>query len=236
MLRIELWPNMANRWVHADFAVLALNDGQGLAKGDVRVFSVGNSEKPAHSLTLPSSLKEMIKNGLAKDIRAMVGNTGCELTFRHRYGCAAKKNIRHILRWAEDAYVATDGKLVLAPMDFDLIHDVMTYGRLLRWAAQRNVPLAIFCGYRFLFEADAFEHIKEVSKRYDFGSFGNPYTYPFREISDAIKTSGAEVWTGVGYAEGLQAGAIDKAEQFGFRGVMTKKKAWETYYDSGRAE
>ena len=100
-------------------------------------------------MTSPKSLKEHIVATLRPGVRAMVGNAGCELTFRH-ITPRTKENVPHMLRWADAAYELLGAQLVLAPMDFDIIHDVRTGGRLLTWAAVHHVPLAVFCGYRFL--------------------------------------------------------------------------------------
>jgi len=102
----------------------------------------------------------------------------------------------------------------------------MTGRRLLEWAAAHRVPLAIFCGYRFLFRSDAFAHIRQVAAQHPFNQAGNPFEYPFTEISDAIRSSHAQVWTGAGFHEGLEAGTIARAERFGFSGVLTTKAAW----------
>lgn len=122
-------------------------------------------------------------------------------------------------------------QLVLAPMDYDLIHDVMTGGKFLAWAARNRVPLLIFCAYRFLFPEDAFEHIKQVCRHYPMRAFRNPYRFPYQEISEALKQSGGEVWTGTGFHEGLAAGALEKAEQFGFGAVLTSREAWSRWQE-----
>jgi len=231
MLLIEMNPNLKERWPKADFGLSTGPVSSGFVKNDICTFCTArNCETPPKVLSSPISLAESIRSTLPDGVRAMVGNAGCELTFRHMFGSRASKNIRHILRWAKSAYSILGERLVLAPMDFDLLHDVMTGGRLLAWAAANKVPLVIFCGYRFVFQEDEFEHIKLYSKRYDFGSFGNPYKYPFGEISDAIKASGAEVWTGAGFEGGLLAGVLEKAERFGFGGVLTTRPAWEKYF------
>jgi len=231
MLLIEMNPNLKERWSKADFGLSPNPVIGNIAAGDVCTFCTANNcETPPKVLSSPTILAESIRTTLPDGVRAMVGNAGCELTFRHIFGGKAGKNIRHILKWAKSAYGMLGDRLVLAPMDYDLIHDVMTGGRLLAWAAVNKVPLVIFCGYRFVFKEDEFEHIKIYSKRYSFESFGNPYKYPFGEISDAIKASKAEVWTGAGFDGGLLAGVLEKAERFGFKGVLTTKPAWEKYF------
>jgi hypothetical protein len=177
-------------------------------------------------MTSPDSLKDQILTTLRPGVRAMVGNAGCELTFRH-ITPRATENVLHMLRWADAAYELLGSRLVLAPMDFDIIHDVKTGRRLLTWAAVHHVPLAVFCGYRFLFPEDAFSHIREVCSRIPMRGWDNPYYYPYEEISEAIRHSGVEVWTGAGYHEGLAAGVIEKAELFGFAAVFTTQESWD---------
>jgi hypothetical protein len=231
MLRIELNPTPGNRWQDADFAVHTSPTVAGWLPGDVGTYCTpGNCEQPSMTPTTPVTLKHAIESTLGDGVKAMIGNAGCELTFRHICGCNAKRNIRFILNWANCAYDILGPRLVLAPMDFDVIQDVMSGHRLLSWAARNHVPLVIFCGYRFLFKGDEFEHIAICSRQHSFSHFANPYKYPFREISDAIHDSGAEVWTGAGFAEGLAAGALESAQRFGFNGVLTSKAAWNAYY------
>lgn len=235
MLRIEMNPDAQDRWRDADFALSTDPDWRQAAPGDVVTFcSERSCEQPDPGLQFPATLAGQIQTWAASEspadthpaVRAMVGNAGCELTYRHIHGRGAKRNVDAMLRWAYRAFALLGDRLVLAPMDFDLIHDVMTGGRLLAWSAKRAVPLLVFCGYRFLFDADAFEHISTVSRSYPFESFGNPYRFPFDEVSDALRASGACVWTGAGYVEGIRQGAVEKAGKFGFSGVVTAKAAW----------
>jgi hypothetical protein len=111
-------------------------------------------------------------------------------------------------------------------MDYDLIHDVMTGSRLLAWAAAHRTPLAIFCGFRFLFPADAFSHIRQVCARHPMRKSLNPYRYPYAQIANAIRQSRAELWTGAGFHEGLAAGVLEKATAFGFAAVFTAREGW----------
>lgn len=67
--------------------------------------------------------------------------------------------------------------------------------------------------------------------RYDFRSFGNPYRYPFGEVSSAVRQSGATVWIGAGFDGGLRAGAWEKAQTFGFSGIFTTKLAWDSFLE-----
>ena len=194
--------------------------------GDVRTYCTERRcEGMPLVITSPESLREEIIATLKPGVRAMVGNAGCELTFRHitpRPGT----NVCAMLCWAEAAYEVIGERLVLAPMDYDLIHDVMTGGRLLKWAAKHRVPLLIFCGFRFLFPEDAFDYIRQLCARYPMRLSRNLYSYPYTEISEAVRQSGAEVWTGAGFHEGLVAGALEKAEAFGFSAVFATREAW----------
>jgi hypothetical protein len=105
----------------------------------------------------------------------------------------------------------------------------MTGGRLLAWAADHRVPLAIFCGFRFLFPEDAFSSIRKACEQSPMRAYKNPYHLPYREVSEAIRHSGAEVWTGAGFHEGLAAGVLEKAEQFGMAAVVTTQEAWDRW-------
>ncbi|MCC7481759.1 MAG: hypothetical protein IT541_09585 [Hyphomicrobiales bacterium] len=229
MIRIELNPS-ADRWKEADMAIHTDPDSPDVLSGDVCTFcSERSCERPNPSTVLARPLsQEMLAFADRGDgVRAMVGNAGCELTFRHLEGSHARRNITRMLRWAMCSYTLLRRRLVLAPMDLDLIHDVMTGRQFLEWASTHRVPLVIFCGYRFLFHGDAFEHIRQVDLQHPFNQAGNPFKYPFSEISDAIRSSHAEVWTGAGFHEGLEAGTISRAERFGFSGVLTTRAAWE---------
>ncbi len=209
-----------------DFAVHTNPDAEVTVSDDVRTYCTERRCRGMpRVITHPETLREPIRTTLRPGVRAMVGNAGCELTFRHLTSQPAK-NVLAMLHWAEAAYELVGHPLVLAPMDYDLIHDVMTGGRLLEWAARHRVPLAIFCGYRFLFQEDAFEHMREVCRHHPMKYFRNPYHYPYQEISEAIRTSGAEVWIGAGSHEGLAAGVLEKAEKFGLAAVFTSRDAW----------
>lgn len=229
MIRIELNPMPDDRWKGADLAIHTDPSSQAVQARDVRTFCSELSPERANPLlALPRWLEPALLDFASVDdgTRAMVGNAGSELTFRHLYGRNARRNILTMLRWATWAYKLIGERLVLAPMDMDLIHDAMSGRRLLDWAAAHSVPLVIFCGYRLLFRDDEFAHIHQVAAQYPFDQAGNPFVYPYTEVSDAIKDSHAEVWTGVGFEEGLRAGAMGRAEQFGFCGVLTSKAAW----------
>ena len=229
MLRIEMNTAPDDRWDGADLAIQTDPSNSSLDVGDVRTFcSEVSCEHANPALSLPRFLEPSIHAFVNQHdgMRAMVGNAGCELTYRHLYNRNPRRNIRAILRWANWAYKLLSHRLVLAPMDLDLIHDAMTGRRLLDWAAFTRVPLVIFCGYRFLFREDEFDHIRKVAAQHPFNQARNPYVYPYTEVSDAIRRSHATVWTGAGFDEGLRAGSIHKAERFGFSGVLTSKAAW----------
>ncbi len=194
--------------------------------GDVRTYCTERRcEGMPPVVTQPESLREDIIATLKPGVRAMLGNAGCELTFRH-ITPGPEENVRAMLCWAEEAYGIIGEQLVLAPMDYDLIHDVMTGGRLLDWAAKHHVPLLIFCGYRFLFPENAFSHIEMVCARMPMNDWSNPYQYPYLEVFQAIQRSGAEIWTGTGFHEGLEAGVLEKAKAFGFSAVLTTRESW----------
>ena len=55
----------------------------------------------------------------------------------------------------------------------------------------------------------------------------HPHRYPYHGIRTAIRDTGIEMWTGAGYAEGLRAGSLEKADRFGFQGVLSTRDAWE---------
>lgn len=215
-----------------DFAIFASPDADVTTPGGVRTYCTDpRCSGMSPVMTSPSSLADQIRATIRPGVRAMVGNAGCELTFRHIVS-RGLRNVHYMLRWAEAAYELLGPQLVLAPMEFDLVDDVRVGGRLLAWAAEHHVPLAIFCGFRFLFREDEFNHIREVAAEQPMEAPGNPYRYPYQEISDAIRRSGAEVWTGVGFAEGLAAGAIERAEHFGMAAVFTNQKAWDCWMRS----
>ena len=212
-----------------DFVVHASSDTNVTTPGNVRSYCTDKRcEGMSPVMTSPFLLADHIRATIQPGVRAMVGNAGSELTFRHIVS-NSRKNVLNMLHWAKAAYKLLGAQLVLAPMDFDLIDDVKTGGRLLTWAAEHNVPLAIFCGFRFLFPEGAFPYIRDFCKRIPMEVPGNPYRYPYSEISEAIHCSGAEVWTGAGFHEGLAAGALDKAKEFGMAAVFTSQDAWNRW-------
>ncbi len=209
-----------------DFVIHTNPDADVTRPGNVRTYCTERRcEGMPPVVTRPESLRDQTIATLKPGVRAMLGNAGCELTFRH-ITPRPKTNVRAMLCWAEEAYGIIGEQLVLVPMDYDLIHDVMTGGRLLKWAAKHRVPLLVFCGYRFLFPEDAFEHICQVCARFPMRASRNPFSYPYTEVSEAVRQSGAEVWTGAGFHKGLIAGAMDKAKEFGFTAVLTTREAW----------
>lgn len=219
-----------------DFAIHTNPGVDVVSPGSVRTYCTEERcEKMPPVVTSPELLKDRIHATLRPGVRAMVGNAGSELTFRH-ITQRARKNVQHMLCWAEAAYELLGSQLVLAPMDFDIIHDVNTGGHLLAWAAKHHVPLAVFCGYRFLFPEDAFSHIREFCTRVPMRGQGNPYDYPYQEVSEAIRRSGADVWTGSGYHEGLAAGVLEKAERFGLAAVFTTQVAWRCWKEQNASE
>lgn len=230
---MKLLRGVLNSEIHVgngiDFAIHASSNADVTTPDSIRTYCTENRcEGMPPVMTSPYSLADRIRATIRPEVRAMVGNAGCELTFRHIVS-SGRRNVHYMLRWAEAAYELLGAQLVLAPMDFDLIDDVKTGGRLLAWAAERHVPLAVFCGFRFLFPEDAFPHIREFCKRIPMRVPGNPYRFPYREVSEAIRRSKAEVWTGAGFSEGLAAGVLDKAETFGLAAVFTTQKAWDCW-------
>jgi hypothetical protein len=210
-----------------DFQAFISPTSDEAGKGDVRTYCTETMCDGMPSvLTSPLDLQRQITETLKPGVRAFVGNAGCELTFRHVFG-EPKRNVQEMLRWAGEAFDLIGDQLVLAPMDYDLIHDVMTGAALLAWASHHRVPLAVFCGYRFFFPEDAFAHIKATCVQHPMNNFENPYCYPYTDVSRAILDSGAELWTGAGFIEGIRAGAVRRAEEFGFAGVLTSTEAWE---------
>lgn len=230
MYKIELNPSAdpMERMSDANFAIRTANDSRGLQSNDVMGFyTCASCSDPVRFRTTPTKIAGDIIEQLPKDIRAMIGNMGCEVSFRHVVDNEVFLNTELMLDWAKKSFGIIGQRLVLGPTDMDIIQDVMTGGRLLEWAGTHKVPLAIFCGYRFLFEEDAFEEIRKYSKEIPFAMCHNPYDLPYEEISHAIRSTGAEVWTGAGFHEGLLNGTMQKAEKFGFKGVLTTKAAWE---------
>lgn len=228
MLQIEVTHGQSEveKFEGIDFVIHTRPSANVSAAGDVRTYCTDTRcEGMAPVFTSPRSLAENIHATLAPGVRAMVGNAGCELTFRHVFR-KPSQNVQAMLQWAKQAYKIVGAQLILAPMDFDIIHDVMTGGKLLDWSARHGVPLVIFCGYRFLFPEHAFGHIRDVCARIPMSCSGNPYRFPYQEVSETIKRSGAQIWTGAGFTEGLQAGVLRKAEQFGMAGVLTSRNAW----------
>ncbi|MEN6449891.1 MAG: hypothetical protein ABFC96_05305 [Thermoguttaceae bacterium] len=218
-----------------DFVMHAADIVDVVTPGNVRTYCTDPlCSGMAPVMSSPASMADQIRATIRPGVRAMVGNAGPELTFRHIVSRGVR-NVHYMLRWADAAYELLGPQMVLAPMEFDLVDDVRVGGRLLAWAAEHRVPLAIFCGFRFLFREDAFDHIREVAAAMPMEAPGNPYRYPYAEISDAIRRTGAEVWTGVGYAEGLAAGAIELAEQFGMSAVFTTQEAWDCWNQSKAA-
>lgn len=159
--------------------------------------------------------------------RAMVGNTGPELLAHHLWLTDFPKASDYLLRWARWAYRLLGKRLVLAPVVLALYQDILAGSQFLRWAADHNVTLIFWCGYRLLFANDAFDYmVKECSiRRHDWP--WHPFRYPYDDVSAAIKESGVEAWTGAGFLDGLKLGAMEKAAAFGFRGVLTTTHAWE---------
>ncbi len=178
--------------------------------------------------THPESLREQIHSTLRPGVRAMVGNAGCEISFAYfrRVTTRPRRHVDAMLRWAEAAYELVGSQLILAPFNYDLVHEVMDGSRFLAWSAQNHVPLILFCGYSFLFPDDAFEAVRLRWKSWPYPC---PYKYPYREVSEAIKKRGAEVWTGAGFQEGLKSGVLEKAEEFGFSMVLTTREAWSQW-------
>jgi hypothetical protein len=200
--------------------------------GQIRAYSTDNhAEHMAPVLTSPRDLADEIRSTLREGVYAVIGNAGAELSFRHVFSNASD-NIRQMIRWADEAYDLIGPRLVLAPMDFDLLFDGMLGCQLMSWAAKRSIPLAVFCAYRFLFQTNAFPHIHAVNQRSPIERSWHPYRYPFNEVFHWIRGTGVELWTGAGTQEGLQAGVIELAARFGFGGVFTFSRCWAEYLKS----
>jgi hypothetical protein len=211
------------RYPKADFAIwgIGLEDAQ---PGDVAAVESGGLTFSA------DQLKDRVSKAMDAGLRVSIGNVGPQLTFRRllrRHPARANwnANVEQLLGWANAAYALAGEKLVLAPMDVDLSFDVATGGRLLAWAAAHHVPLIIANGFRWLFGPKAIA-VRDISRHVPWARTGSPHTFPFTEISAAIKSSGAELWTGAGFAAGLHAGSLAKAEAFGFSGIYTTVQAW----------
>ena len=101
------------------------------------------------------------------------------------------------MHWADEAYAIMGNRLLLAPMDIDLLHDASFDGPLMQWAAVRKVPLAIFCGFRFLFPEDAFSEIDTISKKYPFPFDCAETRRLVAKLATLIQQTGVEIWTGM---------------------------------------
>jgi len=150
-----------------DFAI-SLHTGMdaGIKAGDVRIYTTNNrADGMRPELTSPLTLEPYIRQTLQPGLRVMIGNAGGELTFRHVYRYP-RPNVRELLRWAEESFRLVGRRLVLAPMDFDIVDDVSLGGPLLSWCAGHGVPLAVFCGYRFLFAPGETGTMQGLQKKY----------------------------------------------------------------------
>lgn len=198
--------------------------------GQVRTYTTDNrAEGMTPVVTSPYDLADKIRDTMRPGVRAFIGNCGAELTFRHCFG-PLRVNMRYLLNWANEAYELVGDRLVLGPVDYDILQDVVCGGQLMRWAAERNVPLAIFCGYRFLFPPDAFPHIRWACEHYPINKVSwTHYRYPYLELSRLVRLTGVEIWTGAGTYQGLAAGALERAAAFGMRGVFTDRGGWQRY-------
>lgn len=204
--------------------------------GQIRTYTTDNrAEGMTPVVTSPFDLEETIHATLRPGVRAIIGNAGAELTFRHVFG-SIRDNVRQLLNWANEAYELVGDRLILGPMDYDLLQDAMYGCRLMRWAAKRNVPLAVFCGYRFLFPPDAFEHIRWACWRFPMDVPWSHYRYPYRHLSRQVRQTGVELWVGAGTYEGLAAGTLERARDFGIRGVFTDRGSWLRYFQDREME
>jgi hypothetical protein len=197
--------------------------------GQIRTYATFDLRPRPRVLTSPKSLEVHIRETLRPGVRAFIGNAGIELTFRNIFRRRPEENVRHMLIWAQEAYEIVGDRLVLGPMDFDLMQDAMFDAPLMRWAAEHHVPLAVFCGYRFLFPEDAFSHIRNVCAQFPLNVWWTDYRYPYEEVSRLIKQTGVEVWTGAGRDQGLAAGVLERAAAFGISGVFTERRFWDNH-------
>ena len=197
--------------------------------GDVRPLFAENHMRGAPDLVFPHQLIAESRK-IPRSQRICLGNFLCELTFRGFYGFNPNLNVHYMMKWAKWGYkFCKNHRMVLSPMDFDVIHDVMTGARFLKWCGKKGVTLIIMCGYRFLYRQDEFHHIQVAEKCYPFKNWGNPYDLPYKEVSDAIKASKVFAIIGGGFDDGLNHRVISKARDFGFQGVVTSRWAWENW-------
>ena len=175
-------------------------------------------------------LRELAKRWLG---RICVSNEHGELTCRNAVGpwhdCMNSEAMRS---FAEQAFSIVGDRLVLSPIPYDLCQDVKCGAGLMRWCAERNVPLLMYCGFWFLL-TDAEKRMNKSWDKYIpmafVGKSGWIFERPFTEISDAIKETGVEAWSGVGWVDGLRLGMVRRLEDFGFKGVMTSRAHWNEW-------
>lgn len=200
--------------------------GEELRSGDIVTIDIRGSKEKTADQKMAWALQ------VPERFRVLIGNVGCELTFRDMYPIEHVKNVREMLKWAKWAYSLLGDRLVLAPMDFDIIHDVLYGGKFLRWAAYYKVLVVVFCGFRYFYRADESELMIRLQKEFPFEGFGNVYQYPFHAVKDILRNVSGEVWTGGGGAcgkegYGLRKDVMRRAEEFGFQGVVTTLEAWQ---------
>lgn len=242
MLKIQLHQKDDTRMSDVDFVIWCRPGNHDCRPNDVQaIYSPPPNIDPTKA---PPT--EKVKEYLDKGQRVVIGNyIGGELGFR--FACPfepsrSEMNTRCLLQWADLCYAAAGDRLVLAPQPWDIMHDLRTGGRFMKWLGERKVPYLAFMGFRFLFPDDITNpnHVPSVMISKYCGVFTNPfmkvepwppyaYAFPFKEIQDAIRENNVEAWTGVGWLDGLLNGAAEKAEAFGFKGIFTSKTTWEQY-------
>ena len=226
----------------ADFCVFfdyAPKDVQQPKEGHPNVYTLypyewgplSNPNSPMLDLNMPVDANDMVRDfSSICSGQILMGNAGPELTYRHMLD--SYDNITKMIEWAEWAYSLVGDKLVLVPIDFDIVIDAILHGKFMTWCAQHKVSLLVLCGYRFLFPNDAFPMISGVSKNYPFEDYGWRFPETFNYVSEVVKGTGVDMWTGAGHFEGLTHGVVEKAGAFGFTGVATYGPIWTKWLDT----
>lgn len=239
MYKIEMNPDLVGeRMPDADFGVwvdtLEKTPVGGVTERDVHGFSScweRGPGLPKRTTDLPHHLDDEIRRVAAEcPARLLIGNDCVELLFHHVCGIDARANVENLVRWAEWCYTLVGTRFAVAPMFLGLVFDYAQDCRFMRWLAEYRVPMILFSGWRLLLDPKTLceRHASEVMGHDQFYDYKwHPHRYPYAELSAAIKATGVEVWTGVGYAEGLRAGTVAKAEAFGMKGVLTHRAQWE---------
>jgi len=186
---------------------------------------------PPRTTDLPHQIDDEIRRAAdALPARLLIGNDCTELLFHHACSIDAKANVDNLIRWADWCYGLVGSRAVFAPLFLGLVFDYAQGSRFLSWLSDHKVPIVLFSGWRLLLDPKTLvgRHADEVMGYDQFYDYDwHPHRYPYAELSAAIKETGAEVWTGAGYVEGLRAGTLAKAVAFGMSGVVTNRCAWE---------